>query len=89
MTASDFSHLSPDLQEKIRQSREAFEIAARLSEQLKERFEINDVTVAATMQKTLTVSGSVQDESEKMAISEFLKTAMPEWTFSLSLATIL
>lgn len=71
--------MSKDLQEQIRLSREAFEIATHVSGQLKERFQIDELNVAANMQKVLVVTGHVKSEEEKIAIADFLQLEMPEW----------
>ncbi|KAA2242763.1 hypothetical protein F0L74_09555 [Chitinophaga agrisoli] len=74
-----------ELQEKIRLSREAFEIAQNVSERLNERFKIADLGVAANAQKVLVVSGRIDSESLKTEVMNFLSTMMPGWQLNVEL----
>ncbi|GGH57224.1 hypothetical protein HNQ91_000170 [Filimonas zeae] len=77
--------MNNELQEKIRLSRQAFEIATQVSGQLQAYFQINNLGVAATMPNTLAVSGSVGSEQEQMEVAQFLKEQMPDWQLVLNL----
>ena len=85
MNSSDFDKRSQELQEKVRLSSEAFEIATNLSVKLRTLFQINDLSVAATMQKALILSGRIKNETEREEIIHFLNTEMPDWNLNLSL----
>ncbi|RXK87062.1 hypothetical protein [Filimonas effusa] len=88
MSSSDFDKHSEELQEKVRLSREAFEIATQLGMKLRTRFQIADLNVAATIQQELVITGRIKSETEREEIMQFLYTEMPGWHINLNLSSV-
>lgn len=76
MDKTGFENLPPDLQEKVRKSREAYELAAQVSSLLEARFPIRNIQVAATENK-LVVCGVLHSETEVKKVDSFLKQNYP------------
>ena len=68
----NFNDLSDDLKEKVIASQKAYALATEIDSLLSENFVITDLRVAATANKYVVITGSVENEIEKQKIQDFL-----------------
>lgn len=71
MDTTKFDHLPAELKEKIIQSRQAFLKAQEISDKISSAFNICNLSVSATAESNISISGIVDDKNEKDAIHNF------------------
>jgi len=72
MDTSAFDHLPESLRQKVIEANQAYALAAELSQELAERFAIDDLQVAMTTGQVAAVSGSVASEEVRQSVTAFL-----------------
>lgn len=72
MDTSAFDHLPEPLRQKVIESNQAYALAAELSQELAERFAIDDLQVAMSTGLVAAIHGSVASEEVRQSVAAFL-----------------
>lgn len=72
MDTTEFDHLPDELKEKIIKSRQAFLQAQEISDKISGSFNICNLTVSATGDRAISISGITDNEKEKAAVQNFV-----------------
>jgi|GEM_PF-1465576 len=72
MDTREFDHLPDELKEKIIKSRQAFLQAQEISDKISSSFHICNLSVSATADRVISISGITDNEDEKAAAQNFV-----------------
>jgi len=72
MDITEFDHLPDELKEKIIKSRQAFLQAQEINDKILGSFNICNLSVSATADCTISISGITDNENEKVAVQNFV-----------------